>query len=80
MRKTLRAAPGAEVWVNFGDLPEETRDRLWGRHRRKLAFPAGFEGLAELEEGTNDPGVPFLSRAGFDVPRDRDDDEHADCR
>jgi hypothetical protein len=58
-REYFARAPGTEVWLNFGDLPKETRERLWGRHRRKLAFPAGFEGLAEPEEGTNDPGVPF---------------------
>ena len=26
----------------FGDLPEETRDALWRRHKSKLAFPAGL--------------------------------------
>ena len=34
--------PGSDVWVEFGDLPEETRDALWERHKSKLAFPAGL--------------------------------------
>jgi hypothetical protein len=41
-REYYARAPGSEVWVNFGDLPEETRGRLWVRHSRKLAFPAGL--------------------------------------
>ena len=32
-----------DVWVEFGDLPEKTRDALWKRHKSELAFPAGFE-------------------------------------
>ena len=34
--------PGSDVWVEFGDLPEETHDVLWERHKSKLAFPAGL--------------------------------------
>jgi hypothetical protein len=41
-REYFARASGSEVWVNFGDLPEEARDRLWARHSRKLAFPAGL--------------------------------------
>jgi hypothetical protein len=41
--------PGSEVWVVFGDLPEKTREALWNRHKTKLAFPAGLEGLLEEE-------------------------------
>ena len=40
-------APGSDVWVLFGDLPETTRDALWKKHARQLAFPAGLEGLPE---------------------------------
>ena len=32
----------SDVWVEFGDLPEKTRDALWERHKSKLAFPAGL--------------------------------------
>jgi hypothetical protein len=35
--------PGSEIWVWFGDLPDTTRERLWERHKGKLAFPAGLE-------------------------------------
>ena len=41
-------APGSDVWVHFGDLPEATRDALWERYERKLAFPAGWEEAFEM--------------------------------
>jgi hypothetical protein len=41
-REYFARAPGRDVWVEFGDLPDETRDKLWKRHSRKLAFPAGL--------------------------------------
>ena len=34
--------PGSDVWVEFGDLPENTREALWERHKSRLAFPAGL--------------------------------------
>ena len=39
-REYFARSPGSDVWVHFGDLPEETRNRLWTRYSRKLAFPA----------------------------------------
>lgn len=36
-------SPGSEIWVEFYDLPETTRETLWEMHRRKLSFPAGLE-------------------------------------
>jgi len=42
-REYFARSPGSDIWVNFGDLPETTRDALWGKHKRQLAFPAGFE-------------------------------------
>ena len=36
-------SPGSDMWVSFYDLPDETRRRLWERHKSKLAFPAGVE-------------------------------------
>ena len=47
--------PGSDVWVEFGDLPEETRDALWERHKSKLAFPAGL--FIAAREGTDPPLV-----------------------
>jgi hypothetical protein len=32
----------SELWVEFGDLPDETRNSLWEIHKQKLAFPAGL--------------------------------------
>ena len=34
-------APGSDVWVWFGDLPDATAERLWEKHRNELAFPQG---------------------------------------
>jgi hypothetical protein len=46
-RQYFARAPGSDIWVHFHDLPEETRDALWERHRRQLAFPAGLETLVQ---------------------------------
>jgi hypothetical protein len=32
-----------EIWVWFGDLPSELKDKLWAKHKHELAFPAGLE-------------------------------------
>jgi hypothetical protein len=42
-RKYFARRPGSDVWVEFGDLQHETREKLWNRHRHKLAFSAGLE-------------------------------------
>jgi hypothetical protein len=42
-RSYFARRPGSDIWVEFGDLPEKTRDALWGQHKSELAFPAGFE-------------------------------------
>ena len=41
-REYFARRPGSDVWVDFGDLPEKTRNALWERHKSKLAFPAGL--------------------------------------
>jgi hypothetical protein len=41
-REYFARSPGSDIWVNFGDLPEETCDALWEAHKHKLAFPAGL--------------------------------------
>ncbi len=38
--------PGSDIWVEFGDLPDEIREALWERYKSKLAFPAGLERIA----------------------------------
>jgi hypothetical protein len=44
-REYFARSPGSDIWVWFGDLPEATRDALWEKHKRKLAFPARLEEL-----------------------------------
>jgi hypothetical protein len=44
-REYFARAPGSKIWVEFGDLPAETRKHLWNRDSCKLAFPAGLEDL-----------------------------------
>jgi hypothetical protein len=46
-REYFARSSGSDIWVRFGDLPEATSDALWEKHKRKLAFPAGLEGLLE---------------------------------
>ena len=41
-REYFARSPGRNVWVRFGDVPKETRDVLWEKHKAKLAFPAGM--------------------------------------
>ena len=50
-REYFARSPGSDVWVLFADLPEATRDALWAKHKRKLAFPAGLEGLERRQTG-----------------------------
>jgi hypothetical protein len=50
-RAYFARSPGSDVWVCFYDLPEATREALWQRHKRSLAFPAGL-GLELLHEET----------------------------
>lgn len=41
-REYFARSPDSEIWVWFGDLPNETRDKLWEKHKSELAFPAGL--------------------------------------
>jgi hypothetical protein len=49
VRKYFARSPGSGVWVNFHDLPQATRDALWKKHRRKLAFPPGLQARLTAE-------------------------------
>src|SRR5262249_18081151 len=40
-REYFARAPGTEVWIDFGDLPQATVDVLWEKYRRKMTFPYG---------------------------------------
>ncbi|WP_338689597.1 hypothetical protein V5279_26795 [Bradyrhizobium sp. 26S5] len=44
-REYFARSPGSDIWVEFGDLPDATRDALRQRHKRRLAFPAGLEDI-----------------------------------
>jgi hypothetical protein len=37
-RAYFARAPGGEIWVEFGDLPKETREKLWNRPSCELDF------------------------------------------
>jgi hypothetical protein len=50
-REYFARAPGSEIWVEFGDLPDETRHALWEAHHRELAFPAGLSELLRRVDG-----------------------------
>jgi hypothetical protein len=36
-------SPGTSVWIEFGDLPETTRDELWRKYKKRLAFQVAFD-------------------------------------
>jgi hypothetical protein len=44
-REYFGRQPGSEIWVWFGDLPDDTCEKLWERHKHELAFPAGIREL-----------------------------------
>jgi hypothetical protein len=41
-REYFARSPGSDIWVWFGDLPNETREQLCEMHRSQLMFPAGL--------------------------------------
>jgi hypothetical protein len=45
-RSYFARSPGMDVWVEFGDLPDATREALWEKHKSQLAFPAGLDFIA----------------------------------
>jgi|SRR5271165_806786 len=47
-RAYFARAPGSDIWVWFGDIPNSTRDRLRKKHSSQLAFPAGLTFPDEL--------------------------------
>ncbi len=49
-REYFARSPGSDIWVHFRDLPDETRNAVWERHKSKLAFPAGLEACQRLKE------------------------------
>jgi hypothetical protein len=43
-REFFARAPGSDIWVWFGDLPDATRERLWSMRASKLAAQARLPG------------------------------------
>jgi hypothetical protein len=41
-RDYFARSPGSKLWIWFHDLPGATADRLWKKHRHKLAFPVAL--------------------------------------
>jgi hypothetical protein len=59
-REYFACAPESEIWVWFGDLPKDAREKLWNRHSRKLAFPASLEGLSDTSNKDDaEDDLPF---------------------
>jgi hypothetical protein len=54
-REYFARVPGSDVWVEFGDLPEGARERLWARHSRT----AGLEGLPGSDPETSVSDLEF---------------------
>jgi hypothetical protein len=54
-RACFARSTGSDIRVWFGDLPKPTRDALWEKHKRKLAFPAGLPVGVTGGEHTNTP-------------------------
>jgi hypothetical protein len=43
-REYFARSPGSDIWVNFSDLPEATRETLWKKHSSKLRFRQDLPG------------------------------------
>ena len=41
-REYFARSPGSDIWVWFGDLPDNVESALWAKHKARLAFPAGL--------------------------------------
>jgi hypothetical protein len=44
-REYFARSPGSDVWVSFYDLPDAAREKIWVKHRSRIAFPAGLEAI-----------------------------------
>jgi hypothetical protein len=48
-REYFARSPQSDIWVSFKDLPEQTHNALWHKHKSQLAFPAGLEDGARAD-------------------------------
>lgn len=44
-REYFARSPGSDIWVWFGDLPAETRKKLWNRRESEPPFPEDLLGF-----------------------------------
>jgi hypothetical protein len=67
-RSYFARSPEMSVWIEFGDLPETTRDALWQKHESQLAFPAGLDFVPFVEDFVhrNFGSIDALSDDEFD--------------
>jgi hypothetical protein len=67
-RSYFARSPGMDVWVEFGDLPDATREALWEKHESQLGFPAGLDFIpfAERYLEENFGPISSLSENEFD--------------
>ena len=56
-REYFARSPGSDIWVEFGDLPEATRDALWEKYSQKLALHVLL--ATTTSDANNDDDVPF---------------------
>ena len=56
-RQRWARSPGSDVWVHFSDLPDGVEEKLWTKHRSRIAFPAGLEAI--LSADIDDADLPF---------------------
>jgi hypothetical protein len=54
-REYFARAPGSDIWVVFGDLPEATREALWSKHRRRALRPFLDDERPDDSDGSGHP-------------------------
>ncbi|MCZ6839923.1 MAG: hypothetical protein O7G13_11685 [Alphaproteobacteria bacterium] len=55
-RAYFARSPDSEIWVWFGDLPDEVRKKFWTLYRSELAFPVGlgYRNITNPDAGVRD--------------------------
>lgn len=52
-REYFARSPESDIWVWFGDLPEDVRDQLWEKHESKLSMVIGRDSDGEMRVNFN---------------------------
>jgi hypothetical protein len=66
-RTFFARAPGSDVWVHFGDLPEATAAALWKKHERALAAFPSPESMAAPAAEQGMPAFVFHRRRDIEL-------------